>query len=250
MKITQSLRVLFKYIVLQIFSMAQCKGITKNGAPCAKRSVEGRDYCYLHIDGFLNKISYGLCELFGVKRRFLIWAIIFAVVLFVVATSVAYKIDKILTEVEKHSDVYAFMVPFVQREPWGDYLPVVVLNTGDLPLYNVSVGIQTGVMKNIRGDNFEYHFIPVLLPYNQYIIKFGNKDTIKDFERVWCTPSSDYPYPSIFVPLNLSSNQSIASNTTTCGYCEYTVEIYYEKINKTVYDKYRCPIDMTITVTK
>lgn len=222
--------------------MGLCKGKTRKGDNCKRNAIEGQEYCYQHVNGWINKITYWLSESLGVKRKFLWVFIIVTLILF----GINHKVDVMLTELEKKPDVNGFVVPFVQREPWGDFLPLMILNTGDLPLYNVTVGIQSCVMKNLN-KSFEIHRVPLLLPYHEYVIKFGDSDTIHDFERMWCTPSSDYPYPSIsFNPSLL--NQSTMSTTTTCGYCFYTLKIYSDKINKTIEGRYRAPINISILV--
>jgi hypothetical protein len=193
----------------------------------------------------INKFTYGLSELLGIKRRFLLWFIIFSLILFASQTFLNHKVDRILTEVEKNPNIDAFIVPFVQKEIWGDYLPLMIVNSGDLTLYNITIGVKSCVMSNLN-QTYEVHNVPILLPYNEYVIRFGNKETIKDFERLWCTPSSDYPYPSFsFSP---TMNQTQVNNMTTCGYCQYTVKIFSDKINRTIESWYRSPIDLTITV--
>ncbi|MCX6709491.1 MAG: hypothetical protein NTV63_00855 [Candidatus Woesearchaeota archaeon] len=121
----------------------------------------------------------------------------------------------------------------------------MIMNTGELPLYNVTVDIKSCVMMDLN-KSYESHSIPILLPNNNYIIKFGDSATIKDFERLWCTPSSDYPYPSI--SFNPQLNQTQQSITTTCGYCPYIVQIFSDKINRTIESLYRSPVNIIIEV--
>ncbi|MCX6709490.1 MAG: hypothetical protein NTV63_00850 [Candidatus Woesearchaeota archaeon] len=82
--------------------MVQCKGITKKGIKCKRNSIEGQKYCYVHIHGIFNKITYGLSELFGVKRRVLMWCIIFSIILFFSQVIITHKIDNIFYKIEKN----------------------------------------------------------------------------------------------------------------------------------------------------
>ena len=192
-----------------------------------------------------GKIIEGLVEYF-VKHKNLGLALLIVITTFLLGGFVDYEYNQILEKMDKKADVNVYIDPYLQFEPSHEYLPVMVTNTGDLPLYNLTIGIQSCVMKNISEKYFEVHRIPYILPCNEYIIRFGNNETINDFKRANCTPSSKYSHPSISI--NPFSNDTKISTTITCGYCYYTIIIRSddELINRTFRKRCRSPVDITI----
>jgi len=197
-----------------------------------------------------DKISKVLTEYFGCKPKSLGLVLALAIIILLAQIFVLgyaqFKYNQILEKMDKKADVNVYIDPYLQFEPSLEYLPVIVTNTGDLPLYNLTIGIQSCVMKNISGEYFEFHRIPYILPYSEHLIRFGNDKTINDFKRANCTPSSKYPRPSISV--NPFSNDTEISTTTTCGWCYYTIIIQSDDglINRTFRKWCRSPVDITI----
>lgn len=193
-----------------------------------------------------EKIIEGLAEYFGVKPKNLRLVLLIAIIAFLIVGLVDFEYNQILEKMDKKADVDVYIDPYLQFEPSLEYLPVMVTNTGDLPLYNLTIGIQSCVMKNISGEYFEFHRIPYILPYSEHLIRLGNNETINDFKRANCTPSSKYPRPSISV--NPFSNDTEISTTTTCGYCYYTIIIQSDDglIDRTFRKRCRSPVDITI----
>jgi hypothetical protein len=139
------------------------------------------------------------------------------------------------------------LVPYIQNGAEGDYLPVVVSNSGDITLHNLLIGIRSCPME--ENESFETFEVPYILPNKEFILRFGNNKTIQSFKRMWCTPSSVYPYPSINFSISHYNVTSKMDTMTTCGYCLYEVVVHSDEFDKTINGSYKAPIDVTMSVS-
>src|SRR3989344_4152629 len=130
-----------------------CEAITKEGELCKNNSVEGLKFCHLHIRGFCSTISYYLSVILGVKPRFLFWCILFAVIIFLIQVDFDRKYNNFLDTLTYEPDVEIEISPFLQSAAFGEYLQMIVTNTGDYTFYDVHVSITTCGMN----DNYDHY---------------------------------------------------------------------------------------------
>lgn len=235
----------------------RCKGITKNNLECQRNAYGNTSYCWQHKKNIFNKLTMGLAEIMGVKRRFLLWAIIFIIIFFLIGVYVTHSINKKLDELSFEPDIEIEISPYVYEATFGEYFPLIVTNTGDYTFRNIIIGISSCEM--LDEGYYEIYELPLLPSHSERTIPFGNIETIEAFKEKDCYPftrSDIEDYPSIhFNPFTLK--QEISDTSVLCGVCYFnaTIRAEYLKNNKTeIFEKkmrsyFSFPTEVTISVS-
>lgn len=135
----------------------RCKGKNKDGTPCNKDISDESEYCYRHITGISNKITYFLADVFGVKRRSLIWLFLLAIIIFIIQGYANYQYNQILGNLQLKPDVDVEISPFLYSATFGEYLPLTVTNTGDYTFKDVHVFIHSCEMPEDYYEHINCH---------------------------------------------------------------------------------------------
>src|SRR3989338_3952135 len=198
----------------------QCRGTNKDGSACRKNAVNGYEFCYLHIYGIWNKATFFLAEIIGVKRRFLLWSFLFAIAMFFAVGYLNYQYNQILERLDFKADAEVEISPYLYSAPFGEYLPLIVSNTGDYTLRDVNLVISTCSM--LSENNSERYEIDLLPSHSARVVPFGNEKTISSFKKGNCYPFSGRKrsFPSFsFNPYEISQGNNYSSTSTGCGIC-------------------------------
>jgi len=236
----------------------QCRGTKKDGSPCKNNAVSGNEYCYLHINGFCNKITYALAEFIGVKRRFLFWSLLFAIVMFLALGYLNNQYNQILERLNFKADAEVEISPYLYSAPFGEYLPIIITNTGDYTLRNVNLDISTCSM--LSDNYFERYEIDLLPAHSARVIPFANEKTISSFKKGNCYPFSGRKRSFTSFSFNffeISKGKNYSSVSTGCGICYFNASINanYTKQNKDelfvkeVRSYFDSPVDLTIEIS-
>jgi len=236
----------------------QCQGNKLDGTRCNRNAIGGTNYCYQHITGWWNKLTYYIAEILGVKRRFLIWVILFSILVFGIQLFANYNFTKVIDELKFKPDVEVEISPYLQSAPFGDYLPMIVTNTGDYTFKNSYIGIYTCDME----DTFlmETYELPLLPAHTQRIIPFGNKKVIENFKKGNCYPFSaeSRSIPSIsFNPYQVSLGKEVNASSVGCGVCYFDVKFLgtyitdnkNETFKKNITGQFDAPIELVFMVS-
>lgn len=231
----------------------KCKGKKKDGTECNRDSSEGSEYCHQHIRSICNKITFFLENLLGVKRRFLLWFILFALIIFFIQGYANYQYNQILDNLKLKPDVEIEISPFLFQEAFGEYLPLIITNTGDYTFEEVHIFINSCEMQ----DYYEHYSVPLLPSHSERIIPFGNKEVIKLFKKGNCYPfaGKERSYPSFAFNPSKIKNQTFTS--AACGVCFFDAKVFAkykyneknETFNKTINSYFNSPIELNLTIT-
>jgi len=236
----------------------KCKGIKKNGASCNRNIPKDSKYCHQHIKGRWNKFTYFLANIFGVKRRFLLWMILFGFVIFLIQFNVSYQYTEILNNLKLKPDIEVEISPFLYVAPFGEYLPLIITNTGDYTLKDVQISIHTCEMPE---KSYDHYTLPLIPPHSERTIPFGNKAVIKAFKEKECYPFSSGRRDPASLGFDLGKvgeGYNYSSTSKVCGICYFNVKTlakYTSKdknmtFNKTVDSYFDFPIDVLLSITK
>ena len=135
-----------------------------------------------------------------------------------------YAVKEQATTPEKVANVTAYVKPVIVSEPQGDYLPLMVLNTGDLPLYELRIYVKSCIMSEL-GKDYEAHYLPALLQYNEEMLKFRDSETIEISRSKFCQYDAE---------TGLIVNLSEIHNSSKYDLCPYNIIILSDKVNVTV----------------
>lgn len=235
----------------------ECKYKKEDGTPCKRDAFEGKEYCWQHLKGFWNKLIYGLCNVLGVKKRFLVWFVIFSLIIFVVQGYANYHYNKKIEQLYFKTDLEVEISPFLYQASFGEYFPLIITNTGDYTFRNVEIFIST--CKMLEDNYYEYYRLPILPSHSEREIPFGNQETIEAFKEKACYPFSKGRLsnaPSVsFNPFTISGE--VSDTGLLCGVCYFNATLFaeYEKNNKTlffnksIYSFFDFPAEITITIS-
>jgi len=238
--------------------MVQCEANTRENQRCRRAAVDGHRYCWQHMHGLFNKLTYGLSELLGVKRRFLIWLLLFSIIVFLLQGYANYQYNQILDNLKLRADIEVEISPYLYSESFGEYFPLIVTNTGDFTFKDVHIFVSTCEM--LRNKYYEHYHLPLLPAHSERQIPFGNKETIAAFKKGNCYPFSgtNRSYASFsFNPFAIMKGENYTSVSTMCGACFFNAtviaEYYEDNKNKTFKKKMRSyfdfPAPLTLTVS-
>ena len=153
-----------------------CLGTTKDGQPCQRNPEVGEQYCWQHTNGFLKKSTLFIASILGVKRRFLIWLIIFSIGVFLLQTYASNKINYRLDQLEFKPNIEMEVSPYLKQDKFGEYLPLIIYNTGDFTFKDIYFAITSCGMDNL----YDQYHLPILPAHSQKEIPFGNKHVIDE----------------------------------------------------------------------
>ncbi len=238
--------------------MVQCEANTRRNQRCNRTAISGQRYCWQHINGWFNKLTYGLSELLGVKRRFIIWLLLFSIVVFFLQGYANYQYNQILDNLKMKADVGIEISPYLYKASFGEYLPLIVTNTGDYTLKDVHIFVSTCEM--LEKKYFEHYSLPLLPSHSERQIPFGNKETITTFKSGNCYPFSgaERSYPSFsFNPFHVMQGENYTSISTGCGVCYFNATViaeYYEAENNQTFKKkirsyFDFPVDLAVSIS-
>lgn len=233
----------------------KCKGKNRDDSPCNRNVSEGSEYCYQHVSGFWNKITYYLAEILGVKKRFLLWLILFSIVIFVIQMHISYQYTQILDNLKLEADAEVEISPYLYGAPFGEYFPMIITNTGDFTLENIDILVNTCEM-----NKYERYTLPLLPSHSERTIPFGNKETIESFKKGNCYPfaGKERSYPHFtFSPHRIMQGENYTSVSTGCGICFFNVRIMgkyrdgnqnktFDKIIRSYMD---FPVDLIVSIS-
>ncbi|MEW6063581.1 MAG: hypothetical protein AB1571_04400 [Nanoarchaeota archaeon] len=235
----------------------RCKGKKKDGNECSRDASEGSEYCYQHINGIWNKITFFLANLLGVKRRFLLWFILFALVIFLIQGYANYQYNQILDNLKLKPDVEVEISPFLFQEAFGEYLPLIITNTGDYTFEDIHIFINSCEMQDAY---YEHYNMPLLPSHSERTIPFGNKKVIESFKKGNCYPfaGKERSYASFaFNPWKINQGENYTSTSTGCGICFFDARVFAKYIdhgenktfNKTINSYLNFPVNLTISIS-
>jgi hypothetical protein len=250
----------------------RCSGIKKDGTQCNRDAQENSQYCYQHVNGIWDKVTFFLANILGVKRRFLLWFIIFTLLIFFLQYCSTQKLDElnmertmelqynITSELDKlklKPDIEVEISPFLFQTAFGEYLPLIITNTGDFTFNEVHIFINSCEMED---DYYEHYRLPLLPAHSERTIPLGNRDVIRGFKKGNCYPfaKEERPYPSFsFNPWNIQQGENYTSVSTGCGICffeakvfaEYQMDGMNETFKKNISSYLDFPVDLTVTIT-
>jgi len=203
-----------------------------------------------------DKIIHFLAHILGCNPKFVKWVIIISAILFASQLFIGYQYQEIMTNLKMKPDVEIEISPFLQQAAFGEYLPLIITNTGDFTFENVDIFVSTCQM--LDDNYFEYYNLPLLPARSERTIPFGNKDTVNDFKRANCYPfaGKERPYPNVSINPRFVDNFTVIS--TGCGICYFnaTIRAIYYKDNKNESFKkdfrsyFPNPVDLEITVSR
>lgn len=236
----------------------KCKGKKKDGTPCNKDACENSEYCYHHVNGIWNKITFYLANIFGVKRRFLFWFVLFSLIVFLIQGYATYQYNQILDNLKLKPDIEVEITPFLFQAAFGEYLPLIITNTGDYTFEEVHVFINSCEMNN---KYYEHYRLPLLPAHSERTIPFGNKNVIRAFKKGNCYPfaGDERSYASFsFNPWRIQQGENYTSVSTGCGICYFDAKIFAkyqidgknETFKKNISSYLDFPIDLTIKISK
>lgn len=234
----------------------KCSGKTKDGHSCDRGVSGGSEYCFQHVNGFWKKITYFLANIFGTKRRFLLWFLLFSFILFIIEGYAAYRYNKILERLELKPNIEVEISPYLFQAAFGEYLPLIVTNTGDYTLKDVHIFINSCTMDKNHYESFQ---LPLIPPHSERTLPFGNKQVIKEFKGGNCYPFSGEKrsYASFIIsPSKLKEEGNYSVISTGCGLClfnavifaHYISDIENKNFNKSIDSSFPSPISLTIDV--
>ncbi len=235
----------------------QCGGKTTKGEPCQRNACEGQKYCFQHISGIFNKLTYFLADFLGCKRKFLLWMVLLTILLSFLGMNINYKYNKILDELELKPDVEVEISPYLYTAAFGEYFPLVVTNTGDFTFEDVEVFVSSCIM--LDKNYFEHYHLPILPSHSERIVPFGNRDTISKFKEGNCYPfaGENRSYATFrFSPFNVSRGQNYSGSSIGCGQCFFnaTIQAHYLGKNvtfvKSIRSYFDFPVELLLKVTK
>ncbi len=235
----------------------KCQGTTNEGNPCDREASEGTNNCYQHIHGTWNRTTHLIANFFSVKRRFLFLFILFSVLLFCIQLQVSYNYAQIRDDLQKVPNIEVEISPFLYSAAFGEYLPLIVTNTGDYTFREVDIFIHSCEMPE---DYDEYYQVPLLPSRAERIIPLGNKDVIQGFKKANCYPfaGKDRSYASFtFNPLKMKPGENVSAVSTGCGICFFDADISAKYIvkdmnvtfNKKIRSYLTFPVDLQLTVS-
>jgi len=235
-----------------------CKGKKKDGTPCNRNVSDESEYCYQHVHGTWNKITYFLANIVGVKRRTLIWAVLFLLVIFFIESYANYKYTQILDSLQLKPDVEVEISPFLYSAVFGEYLPLIVTNTGDYTFRDLHVFIHSCEMPETE-KYYEYYRLPLVPSHSERMIPFGNKKVIEAFKKGNCYPfaGKERSYASFsFNPFRIQQGENYTSVSTGCGICFFDAEIFASytinnqnmTFNKNISSYLDFPADLTVMI--
>lgn len=235
----------------------KCKEKKKDGTDCNRDASEGSEYCYQHISGIWNKTTFFLANLLGVKKRFLLWFILFALIIFLIQGYANYQYNQILDDLKLKPNVEVEISPFLFQEAFGEYLPLIITNTGDYTFEEVHIFIKSCEMQD---NYYEHYSIPLLPSHSERTIPFGNKEVIKGFKKGNCYPfaGKERSYASFaFNPWKINQGENYTSISTGCGVCFFDAKVFAkyknneknETFNKTINSYFDFPIDLTMIIS-
>ena len=234
----------------------KCKRIKSDGNKCNRNIADDAEYCYQHMTGWWNKFTYFFAELLGVKRKTLFWTIIFTVIVFFIQLHITYQYTKILDNLKLKPDIEAEISPYLYKAPFGDYLPLIVTNTGDFTFERIYIFISACNMQKNSNKYYERYELPLLPAHSERVVPFGNKETIKSFQKGNCYPFAGTERSQASFSFNPYGN-STSTVATACGYClfegairaEYTVDNELRVFEKNISSYFSSPVDLIINVT-
>lgn len=235
----------------------KCVGKKKDGTSCNRYAYDNFEYCYQHVNGFWKKVTFFLATILGVKRRFLLWFMLFSLIIFLIQGYVNYQYNQILDNLKLKPDIEVEISPFLFQATFGEYFPLIVTNTGDYTFEEVHIFINSCEMKK---DYYEHYRLPLLPAHSERTIPFGNKDVVKAFKKGNCYPfaGDERSYASFsFNPWRIQQGENYTSVSTGCGICFFDVKVFAkyitegrnETFKKNISSYLDFPVDLTITIT-
>jgi len=234
----------------------RCKGKTKSGDSCNRTAIEGQDYCFQHVKGFFNKLTYTTSEILGVKRRFLFWSVLFAIVIFIIQMDTSYRYGEILDNLKRAPDAELEVSPFLYSAAFGEYLPMTLTNTGDYTFENISIYIHLCGMEN---GTYDRYTLPLIPAHSERMIPMGNKKVVEIFKKGNCYPfaEEDRSYARFIIsPSKMKSGAEYTSISVGCGQCLFKAKIFATianngaSFNKTVDSYFDSPLELEGTVSR
>lgn len=206
--------------------------------------------------GFWNKFTYFISEVLGVKKRFLIWVIIFGIAIFFVQSLANHNIDKKLDSLGFKPDVEAEISPFLYKASFGDYFPLKITNTGDYTFKDIQLFVATCEMLD-KNSNWSYqpYELPLLPAHSETMIPLGDIRTINAFNKFKCYPFlKDKSDSSLAFNTNMSVGQNVTKTFTSCGKCYFNVKLFAKygenkTFQKDITSEFSFPVDTTITIS-
>ncbi|KHO45517.1 MAG: hypothetical protein QS98_C0010G0043 [archaeon GW2011_AR3] len=234
-----------------------CLGTTKDGQPCQRNPEVGEQYCWQHTNGFLKKSTLFIASILGVKRRFLIWLIIFSIGVFLLQTYASNKINYRLDQLEFKPNIEMEVSPYLKQDKFGEYLPLIIYNTGDFTFKDIYFAITSCGMDNL----YDQYHLPILPAHSQKEIPFGNKHVIDIFKSLECYPFSrltNVGYSFDFSMSDIQTGKKVSGVSIGCGWCyfkvllvaQYSKDGKNESFSKNITGMYRAPVQLIYTISQ
>lgn len=155
------------------------------------------------------------------------WALIGAVISLIIGAIADYTWN----EVNKKVGVNVFLDSVLKQGVNVTYLPLMVENTGDFDLHNISIYMSTCDMVN----NSELYSLDHLIAHSSQELQFANPETLENFSLRDCSPSSYIngigrkPAGNFTFSINMKEPENYTM--ITCGLCYYNVYFLSDKLN-------------------
>lgn len=197
-----------------------------------------------------NKSTNFIANLMGVKRKTLLWAVIFAVLVFLGQTWISYGINQKLDQFQLKPDIDIELSPFLYNsQTFGEYLPLIVTNTGDFTLKNIMVFVSTCEMldKNGNFSNYQPYTFPLIPAHAERTAPFAENLTITGFKKLKCYPFSDDRFKGVSISFTLGDTKNVTSSGYLCGYCSFRAYVFANYTDGNIQRNFKKQIDSEFT---
>lgn len=181
----------------------------------------------------------------------LIINLIFIIANFFIMGYFSYKYNVLLERLNYKPDMEVEISPFLSEKPFGEYLPMIITNTGDFTFQNIHIGI-----KSYGTDGYETYSLPILPSHTDRELPFGNIKMVESFKKINC-----YPFlkdkVSISISYNIGNSEEVSSSGNVCGVCYFDVKVFaiyndsgqIKNYSKNISSQFPCPIELNISIS-
>ena len=188
----------------------------------------------------------------GLKIGFIVTLILF-VLNFLLMGYLNFQYNGILESLNNKPDIEIQVSPFLQSAPFGEYLPMIVTNTGDFTLTDVYIGIWSCEM-----DRYETYSLPLIPSGIQMEIPFGSKKVIEGFKEKECYPFSNGRNEGVSLNFTIGGGTNVTSSGISCGFCKFKSQIYakyndsgdIKNFHKEINLSFPYPSELIITISQ
>ena len=191
-------------------------------------------------------------------KTVLIISLIIAIVNFLFLGYANYQYNKLLENIDSNPNAEIEVSPYLYEASFGEYLPLIITNTGDFTLRDVYIRLDSCEMPEDYGEQY---FLPLLPAHSERVIPFGNKNVIKAFKKGNCYPFSGTNRSIAGFKFNIGSvmsGKNYSSSSVGCGVCYFTSWIignYTDRgeemqFKKQINSSFTFPVELTFSVSQ